>query len=231
MQATSRKMLLKVLLACGIVSSAVYIGSDIAGALMYPGYSFAGQAFSELLAIGSPVRQFMIATANVYNLLVIAFGVGVVLVAGAKRSLRITGFLLVFYGVVSGLGPYIPMHVRGTTTLVADLPHILITAATVLAILLFLGFGSASRGRGFMIYSIATIAAVVAGGVLAGQQAGLVAAGSQSPFLGLIERLNIYATMLWIAVLSVLMLLDVRASRAELRSRANGLSGERMSIA
>jgi hypothetical protein len=204
--------MLKALLVCGAISSLVYVGSDIIGALLYPGYNYAGQAFSELLAIGSPVRPFMIATANIYNLLVIAFGIGVVLSDGAKRSLRVTGILLVFYGVVSGVGPYIPMHVRGTSTVTGDLPHILITAATVLAILLFVGFGSVTRARGFLLFSIATIVAVIAGGALAGTQVARVAAGLPSPFLGLIERLNIYATMLWIAVLSIVLLGD-RAAR------------------
>lgn len=210
----TRDLVLKVMLACGAVSSAVYIGSDIVGATRYPGYSYASQAFSELLAIGSPVRPFMIATANVYNLLVLAFGVAVILVA-SKRSLRATGVSLVVYAVASGLGPYIPMHVRGTTTVTGDLPHILITAANVLAILLFLAFGSVTRGRGFLVYSLATIAAVVGGGVIAGRQVAAVAAGLSSPYLGLIERVNIYAAMAWIAVLSILLVRDALRASAE----------------
>lgn len=209
----ARDLVLKVMLACGAVSSAVYIGSDIIGATRYPGYSYASQAFSELLAIGSPVRPFMIATANVYNLLVLAFGVAVILVA-SKRSLRATGVSLVVYAVASGLGPYIPMHVRGTTV-AGDLPHILITAANVLAILLFLAFGSVTRGRGFLVYSLATIAAVVGGGAIAGRQVAAVAAGLSSPFLGLIERVNIYSAMAWIAVLSILLVRDALRASAE----------------
>ncbi len=69
-----------------------------------------------------------------------------------------------------------------------------------------------TRGRGFLLFSIATIVAVISGGALAGTQVARVAAGLPSPFLGLIERLNIYATMLWIAVLSIVLLGD-RAAR------------------
>ncbi len=202
----TRMTLLTVLLACGIASSLIYVGSDVIGALRYPGYSYASQAFSELLAIGSPVRPFMMWTAALYNALVIAFGIGVMLSADAKRSLMVTGALLVFYGIVSGAGPYIPMHVRGTTTVMGDLSHILITAATVVAILAFVAVGSVTGGRAFMVYSLVPIAASIAGGVLAGQQVSVVAAGQPSPLLGIIERVNIYATMLWVAVFSISLL-------------------------
>ena len=40
-----------VLLICGLISSVLYIATDIAGGLSYPGYSFTSQAISELMAI------------------------------------------------------------------------------------------------------------------------------------------------------------------------------------
>ena len=42
----------KILLICGIVSSVLYIVSDVLGTLRYPGYSYTDQEFSELTAQG-----------------------------------------------------------------------------------------------------------------------------------------------------------------------------------
>ena len=43
-------MVLEGPLACGILSSALYIGGDIVGAMRYSGYNYASQVISELLA-------------------------------------------------------------------------------------------------------------------------------------------------------------------------------------
>jgi hypothetical protein len=208
---------LEALLLCGAASSLLYVGSDIVGSMSYPGYSYASQMFSELLAIGSPVRPFMIATANLYNLLLIAFGFGVLLAAGKKRSLRLTGCFVLAYGFFSALGPFVPMHQRGSATSLTDLLHIVCTAGIVLAMLLFVAFGSMASGRGFRIYSIATILAILVGGVLAGAQGSAMSAGLPTPWFGLVERVNIYGAMLWILVLAVVLLR--RRSRDDARER------------
>lgn len=200
------KTVRKVLLICGIVSSLLYVGADIAAAMRYPGYSYIDQTFSELLAIGSPVRPFMVAMASVYNPLVIAFGIGVWGAAGRKRSLRITAVLLLAYGVASFLGPFVPVHVRGSEGTLTDTMHIIITIVIVLSILLAMGFGAAARGKAFRLYSIGTLVTVALFGALAGMQAPRIAAQLPTPWLGVIERVNIYSLMLWVLVLAVTLL-------------------------
>src|SRR5512147_1117945 len=44
------------LLGCGIVSSVLYVATDLIASLRYPGYRYADYSYSELLATGSPVR-------------------------------------------------------------------------------------------------------------------------------------------------------------------------------
>ena len=67
----------KVLLGCGVVSSVLYVVSDVIGTLRYKGYSYTEQEFSELTAQGSPVRPLMVALNEFpYTLLVAAFAVG-----------------------------------------------------------------------------------------------------------------------------------------------------------
>jgi hypothetical protein len=70
-------MLRKILLGCGIVSSVLYVVTDVLGTLRYPGYSYADQTFSELTAQGAPTRSLMVALNGIsYGVLVAAFALG-----------------------------------------------------------------------------------------------------------------------------------------------------------
>jgi len=107
-------MVRKILLGCGIVSSVLYVVSDVIGALRYPGYSYADQEFSELTAQGPPVRPLMIALNEIpYTLLVLAFAVGVWTPAPPKRAGRITAAMLLGYAAFGMAGGVVfPMKPR-----------------------------------------------------------------------------------------------------------------------
>lgn len=195
----------KALLICGIVSSVLYVGTDILASMLYPGYSYVSQMVSELGAIGAPTRPLWFVMSLLYNPLVIAFGIGVRMVA-EKRSLRIAGTILMVYGVISALGPFVPMQVRGSEMALTDVLHIACTAGIVGSIFLFVGFGANASGKGFRIYSIATIVAILVGGIAAGIAGGQMVAGGATPGMGILERVNIYSEMLWVAMLGVTLL-------------------------
>jgi hypothetical protein len=72
-----------------------------------------------------------------------------------------------------------------------------------LFILLAMGFGATLLGKRFRYYSCGTIAILVVFGVLASLQAGKMVANEPTPWMGIEERINIYATMLWVAVLAI----------------------------
>jgi hypothetical protein len=111
-----RRMLRKILLGCGIVSSVLYDFSDVLGTLRYPGYSYADQTFSELTAQGAPTRPLMVALNGIpYGVLVAAFAVGLWTSAGPKRAARITGATLLGYaafGMAGGVLSSRCAHVR-----------------------------------------------------------------------------------------------------------------------
>jgi hypothetical membrane protein len=91
----------KAWLICGAISSLLYVGADLLAAALYPGYhSFTSQAISELAAVGAPTKGLVEPLLIVYDILIIAFGVGVWRSAGRKRALRLVGGLLVGIGVV-----------------------------------------------------------------------------------------------------------------------------------
>jgi ABC-type transport system involved in cytochrome c biogenesis permease subunit len=70
----------------------------------------------------------------------------------------------------------------------------------------FLGFGAAAFGRRFRLYSIATIVAVLLFGLLTAPLAARLAANQSTPWLGVYERVCIYAYQLWLTVLAARLL-------------------------
>lgn len=82
----------------GVVAVAVYAIGDVLSGLVYDGYSWADQAISELSAFGSPVRPLMVPVNLTHNVLVLAFGIGVL-----RGACRWVGILQVVGLVVVGL--------------------------------------------------------------------------------------------------------------------------------
>ena len=193
-----------VLLVCGILSSLLYVGADIVAAMSWHSYSYASQSISELLAIDSPTRWIFALIP--YSPLVVAFGIGVWWSAGRQSALRTTGILLVAYGIVSQVGSYFPMHLRGATGSFTDTMHILMTILLVLLIFLFVGFGATAAGKAFRRYSIGTILTLLVFGALAGIEGPRIAANLPTPWLGITERANVYSAMLWVLVLALVLL-------------------------
>jgi Protein of unknown function (DUF998) len=195
----------KVLLGCGVLSSILYVGSEAYAWTQYPGYSPISQAFSELLAEGAPTRPFMVAVAGVpYNLLVAALGVGVWMSAGRSAIARFAGALLLLYAFISYLGGTVfQMDSREVEGSVRTVVHERATAVMVMSMLLAMALGAFIRGVRFRIYSLATLLTVIVFAGLTFEQVTLLAAHEPAPYLGMIERANIYAWMLWVAVLSV----------------------------
>jgi Protein of unknown function (DUF998) len=203
-------MLRKVLLVCGLLASLLYVGATVVGALQWNGgYDWITRSVSELFALDAPSRPLVATAFLVYGVLMIAFGVGVWISAGQQRSLRILAGLLVGYALIGLTGPlFFSMHtmVRGggvQAMQASDVMHIILTATMVLLILVSIGVGATAFGTPFRLYSIGTILVVLVFGALAGLQSGQMAANLPTPWMGVEERLNIFAYMLWVVVLAI----------------------------
>jgi hypothetical membrane protein len=195
----------KYLLICGIIASFLYIGADIFVSTQYPGYSYRDQAISELSAIGAPTKGLWTILLIVFDPLLVAFGLGVRKIAGHNRSLKITGSLLIVWGLLGLLWYLFPMNMRGSIGSTTDTMHLVMSVATVLLILLFVGFGSGVQGKWFRIYSIFTILMMLVFGAMVGQQAPRVAAQLPTPWMGIMERISVYSPMVWVIVLASIL--------------------------
>ncbi|HTI41579.1 MAG TPA: alpha/beta fold hydrolase [Vicinamibacterales bacterium] len=215
-------MLRKTLLACGILSSLLYVAMNIYVASQWPGYSSFSQVVSELSAIDSPTRSIWVPLGFLWGTLLLAFTWGVWRSAGGNRPLRIAGALLIAYAIFGFFWP--PMHLRpvlaaggGTLT---DILHIVWTAVEGCVLVLAMSFAAAAFGRRFRVYSIGSIVLMLALGYVTGTYAAAIEANLPTPGVGLWERLLIGLQMLWIAVLSTVLLRSpVAASTARRESR------------
>jgi hypothetical membrane protein len=206
--AASGSTLWRVLLACGLASSLLYLATDVLGGLRYEGYSFTSQAISELGAIGAPSKSLVDPLFLAYDVLALAFGIAVIReAAGRGWALRITGVLLAAHALVGLAGVRgFEMQQRGAGSLATDLRHIVLTSVIVSLLLAAIGVGAFALGRRFRIYSLATLATVIAFAALTGVYAPRLAAGQPTPGLGIVERIDVYSIMLWLAVFSVALL-------------------------
>jgi len=210
----------KVLLICGIVSSLLYFSMDIVAGLLTEGYSFTSQAISELSAIGAPATPMWVPLGFVYAALLIAFGVGVWVIAGGqRRALRVIGVLLITLAVVGSL-PF-PMHMRGDEKTFTDTMHLVIYGLIVPPLLMLsMGFGAVAykgKKRWFSLYSVGTIVTLLVVGTLTGLSAVQIDAQQATPWVGVTERILVHGSMLWIAVLAIVLLREEIDRRAMLK--------------
>ena len=205
--ARSRSMVQQTLLVCGILSSLLYVATDILGGLRYEGYSFTSQMISELMAVGAPSETFVDPLFILYGVLAAAFGWGVFQEGAGERRVRLTGALLGAYGITGFTGPLLfEMNQRGAGGTGNDLPHIVLTAVLVLLLLLAVGIGAFALGTRFRTYSFATLLTVVVFGALTVPSGARLAAGQPTPGFGIIERIHVYAFLLWVSVFAFALL-------------------------
>jgi Protein of unknown function (DUF998) len=196
------------LLGCGIAFALLWIGMDIVASILYDGYSYADQTVSELSAIGAPTRPLWMAFGVVWNVLVIAFAIGVWQSAGSTRALRVVAGLLIANAMIGmTVGPFSSMNQRSVLAAGGPTPsdtlHLVVTGIGVFTFLLEIGFAASLFGRWFRLYSIATIVAMLVFGAITSFYAPQVQANEPTPWVGIYERINAYGYMLWIVVLAV----------------------------
>ena len=192
------------LVLCGVLAPALYTAMLVVVPMRWEGYSSASHTVSELSAIGAPTRTLWVVLGIGYALLTTAFGLGVLASAGRSRSLRAAAGVLIAQSLISLLWP--PMHLRGTELTLTDTMHIAFAMAWLLLMLIAIGFGAAAFGRRFRLYSGATVAVFVVFGALTIPDGARIAAGLPTPWVGVWERINIGASLLWVVVLAVALL-------------------------
>jgi hypothetical protein len=197
-----------VLLGCGMLSAVVYTAMLAFVPLGWPSYDSASWTVSELSAIDAPTRSVWVAWSRVWTLLYVAFGVGVWRSARFSRALRAAGSTILIAGIFGAFWP--PMHQRAVLAAgggsLTDTLHIVWTAVNGILTLLAMAFGAAALAGSFRRYTFATMLTLVAAGALTALEAPGVDANLPTPSIGVWERINIGAWLLWVAVLAAKLL-------------------------
>jgi hypothetical protein len=201
-------LLRRILLAGGVLASLLYVAADVLAAICYPAYhSFTSRAISELMARGAPTERLVDPLFLAYGVLAIGFGIGVWMSAGPRRLLRVLGGLQIAYALVGLPGPVLfEMNLRGTGEAGDDVLHIAVTGVLVLLILSQLVVGAFVHGRRFRVYTLATLVILIVAGGLSALEGRHLAAGEPTPWLGILERINIGGYLLWVVVLAISLL-------------------------
>ena len=87
-----------------------------------------------------------------------------------------------------------------------DTLHIVWSAAWVTFMLAAIAFAAAGLGKRFRLYSIATLAILLAFGVLTGLDAPKLSTNLPTPLIGVWERIQIGVVIVWDMVLAVALL-------------------------
>ena len=176
--------------------------------MLYEGYSTVTLTVSELSAVDAPTRILWVLLVMPYPLIFTAFGWGVLKSSKENRSLKVTGGLIIAYCIFNFYWP--PMHMReviasGGGTL-SDTLHLVWAMITLLFMMLLMGFGAAGLGKRFRYYTFATWVVFILFGVLTFMESPGIEANLPTPYIGLWERINIGAFLLWVAVLAIVLL-------------------------
>jgi hypothetical protein len=199
-------MIQDALLLAGLLSSMVYVTADILCGLRYPGYSFANQVISELSAIGAPTTALWVTLLRGYAVLFAAFTIGVVRESRGNERLRLTGWLLVAFVLSGPLWSIFPMHQRGDVFTWTDAGHIALGGVMVLLLTGVIAAGSGALGRRFRVFSQILLAITCVAGVATFLYVPRMLAQLSTPGVGTVERIFLYAFLLWTAVLGVALL-------------------------
>lgn len=216
----------KSLLLAGVAAVVVYAVGDLLSGLLYDGYSYLNQAVSELSAFGSPVRPLMVTVILIHNVLLLAFGIGLMRVA-RRRSVWWIGVLQVTMFVVVGIPTHTfwAMSSRGMATGFNDTMHITLSVVFSLLVVAMMVLSAVAYRGWFRLYTLATMLVVVGFG-MATAFAMRGVEQNDTPWAGGFERINVYAYFAWLVILAVMVI------RHELGSSQTGgeLGGSRPEV-
>ena len=201
----------KFLMLSGTTAALLYAGTVILGALIRPGYSHIADAISELVANGAPNRFLLSSLFLIYNLLLVAFGIGLFLEVKDRSRGRRSGFIGSLALILVGLAGIsmelaFPQDPGGTPATLAGMMHLVMAGVASLgtmAAIVFLAFWSRnfSALKYYVTYSWISVTIILISGGLS-----VAAMANDHPLFGLIERVTIGTFILWLFVISRRML-------------------------
>jgi hypothetical protein len=121
--------------------------------------------------------------------------------------LRIAGIFFIAYALAGEARLlFFPMHSGPGERAISDNINIIFTGLVVLFTLLAIGYGSSAFGKQFRSYSIGTLVELILFAIATSLNNTRIEEGLSTPWLGIMERVYFYASLLWISMLSINLL-------------------------
>jgi hypothetical protein len=202
----------KVLLACGILASLLKVGTDILAGMMWKGYDFISQSMSQLSALGAQTRPLVLPLDLTYDLLMIAFGVGLWQLAGQNLLMRIMAGLIIGNVVITFVvSSFFPMRTGQNLSPSANTINVVLMATSVIFFLLAMGLGAAAYRNWFRYYSAGTLLTYIVLGIMRFLVPPQATAGLPVSTVGAQERTMTIGYLLWVVLLAILQAAKVAA--------------------
>jgi len=193
---------IRLLALCGILSPIIYLITLILGGILDPSYSHIQKTVSELVEQGAPNRDLLNVMLVIYNLLLIPFAVGLYmgLKKGWARSVVLVA--LVLTGVLgTAVTVFFPLDAGGQSVTLTGALHLAVVGLVVPATFAFmLAFWRSARKderwKKYGFFSLAIFVITLISGLA-------TVAFVTSDFRGLVERITIGSTLVWVEVLAI----------------------------
>jgi len=197
------------LLFSGVLAPLVYIVAVVIGGSLRPDYSHIAQYVSELIETGAPNKAILNPLFAIYNILTIAFGIGLFLYVrnvseNRRKKVGLVGALVLvaegIFGFVTVFFPQDPIGSPATSTGNLHIVLASLSSLTTMLTMLLLGlwFRVIPVLRRDGIYSFISLGIVFLSGGLA---ASTIA--NPGPVNGLIERITIFGFLQWLFVIGM----------------------------
>jgi len=191
----------RILALCGILAPIIYVIALVVGNVLDPSYSQIEKTVSELVQRGAPNRDLINGILVIYNLLIIPFSAGLYLSLkkGWARSVVLVALVLTaLLGAIVTL--FFPLDEGGRSETLTGMMHLAVVGLVVPCTFAFeLGFWRSvrkdERWKGYGLFSLVIFTITLVFGLA-------TVAFVTSDFRGLIERITIGSTLLWIEVLA-----------------------------
>jgi len=189
----------------GLLGILFYFLHIIVGANIYKGYNPVKQAVSDLTAVGAPSRVVSSVLSAFYGVCLIVFFIAFFIYFRKKFNIffDLGALFLIIMQAISTIGySAFPLSANGAKPF-QDAMHIVVTALVVvssIAALVFLTIGAfRSKKNLWLAYaSIATLVLMMTGSILT---------GAVPSILGIAERITIFSLHIYLAVLSVWLII------------------------
>ena len=193
----------------GIISFLLYLGADVVFGLLTPDYVFREHAVSELMLADAEYRTYVSAVIFSSSLAGLAFGVGFLLHFPYSRSrlLFVAGVLLVVSSLSTSLTSTVfPQDARDAEATFEGTMHLTLVGMNVLITIIVMllcgtGFNAEFGWKGLRLLSFIALVLMAVGGVVS-----TMFIQNDIDWLGVSERVSIYAYFGWVSVMAWMLL-------------------------